>query len=768
MTTNRLRTVGISAGVTAVILMITQLALPGGQGGARGTPSAILFLGIILGLLNGLVAAGLVLVYRSSRIINFSQAAMGALGGTFTFLLVSLNDWPYFVAFAGGIVVSGLVGLAIELLVIRRFFLAPRLAVTVLTIAIAGLLGQLAGIVPSLPIFPEDAIFNPLELQQPLALPFADFEFRLGDLAIDFGFGHVFGLGVSVIALVGLGLFFRYSRAGIAVIASAENSERAELLGISVKSLSTLVWTLAGLLSGLGVILTGTINQFSAVSGIAPSALVPALTAAVLGRMQSVSLAVGAAVGISVIRQAINWSFPGREPLIDLGLFVIVLLSLLLQRKRLQRSEAGDTSSWKATEEIRPTPRELASVGGIRAWRAISIFIVGGAVLLYPWFTTTGPTNFGGFIAIVGIVLVSQLVLTGWAGQVSLGQFAFVAVGAVVGGAMTARWNIPFWFAIPLASAFTAVVAVLIGIPALRIKGLFLAIATFAMAFAVQSSLFKEEFFGWLLPERVDRPTLVFLDFEDERSMYYLCLVFFALSLLLVSTLRRHRTGRALIGVRENETNMQSFAVKVVRTKLAAFAISGFLCGFAGILLAHHQRAVTAASFEAERSLDIFLIAVVGGITSISGVLLGTAYFALRQLVTGDLAFLVGPLGIVALLYVYPTGLSGIMYALRDALYRIVAQRRQIIVPSLMADYDPATAERRLIPMTAPTDGSRLADLLDNEKYRPVSPMYKDKGKMIAVSKPSQEKSEEASAIGAAAESLESDEAPGPIERVQA
>ena len=757
MTAGRVRTAAISGGVVTAIFALTQLVLPGGAGGQRGTPPGIMFLGVVFGLLNGLVAAGIILVYRSSRIINFAQAAMGALGGSFTFYLVRLNNWPYLVAFVAGIVVSGLVGLAIELGVIRRFFLAPRLAVTVLTIAIAGLVGGLGDRLLSLPIFPEDA--TPSDLNVPLDLPFSDFKFQLGDLAIDFGFDHLFAIAMALVALVGLGLFFRYSRSGIAVMASAENAESAELLGIGVKSLSTLVWTLAGLLSGLGVILTGTVNQFSAVGGIAPIALIPALTAAVLGRMQSIWVAVGAAVGISILRQAVSWSFPRSESLIDLGLFFVVLLSLLIQRKSLQRSEAADTSSWKATEEIRPTPKELSGIGGLRAWRMILIVTGAALLLLYPWLTSTGPTNFAGFIAIVGIVIASQVVLTGWAGQVSLGQFAFVAFGAVIGGAMTARWHIPFLLALPLASAVTAALAVLIGIPALRIKGLFLAIATFAMAFSVESSLFNEKFFGWLLPNRVDRPTLLFIDFEDERSMYYFLLLCFGLTLLLVSTLRRYRTGRALIGVRENETNMQSFAIKVVRTKLAAFALSGFLCGFAGILLAHHQRAVTVASFPADRSLQIFLISVVGGITSITGIILGTLYFALTQRLSSDLAFLVGPLGTVAILYVYPTGLSGIVYSLRDALYRIIAQRRQLIVPSLMADFDPTALRRRLIPIVSSTDGSRLGDLVRHEKYMPVSDMYEDRGKVVALLRPETTTSEEAGAIAAASGSLGDDEA---------
>jgi ABC-type branched-subunit amino acid transport system permease subunit len=759
MSPRRIRMLAVPAGAVVAIIVLTRLL---------STPGAILFQGIIFGLLNGLVAAGLVLVYRSSRIINFSQAAMGALGATFTFNFVRVSGWPYLVAFAAGIIVSVLVGLAVELLIIRRFFAAPRLAVTVLTIALAGLLAELGGVVLSLPIFPEEAASaTQVELTAALKLPFRHFEFHIGNppLAIDFGFAHIFAIVVTIGALVGLGAFFRYSRAGVAVRASAENAERAELLGISVKALSTLVWGIAGFLSGLGVILTGTVSRGADVGGVAPITLVPALAAAVLGMMRSVPLAVFAAVAISVVRESFGWSFQGQGALIDVGLFVLVLASLLIQRKRLQRSEVADTSSWTATEEIRPTPKELSGVGGIRAWRSIFIGVGSALVLLYPWLTPTGATNFGGFIAIVGIVIASLVVLTGWAGQVSLGQFAFVAVGAVTGGAMTAQWHIPFLLAVLLASIITAFVAVLVGIPALRIRGLFLAVATFSLAFAVEAALFKKEYFGWLLPDRVQRPTFLFLDFEDERSMYYLCVGAFALSLLLVSTLRRYRTGRALIGVRDNETNMQSFAIKVVRTRLGAFALSGFLCGFAGALLAHHQRAVTVASFGAERSLTIFLIAVVGGITSVTGAILGTAYFALRDSLSGELKFLAGAAGTVFILYVYPTGLGGMVYAFRDAIFRIVAQRRQIVVPSLMADYDPAALEKRLIPITTPQDGSRLAQLLTLKKYAPVSDLYRNRGRLLAAALgPKTTRSEEASALGAASEALGVEEPMGAVD----
>ena len=752
---DRVKSIGIGAGAVLFVVVMAQVILPAGS--EDTTPAAIYFEAVVFGLLNALLAAGIILIYRSSRILNFAQGAIGALGGTFTFYLVQLNRWPYIVAFVFGIVVAGLTGLTIELLIIRRFFFSPRLALTVLTIALASVLASAQGIARGLPIFPQEVSL--LEEAAPLPLPFPDFRFQIGDFPLDFGFGHVFAIGMSLVAFLALGYFFRFTRLGVAMRAASQNSERAELLGINVKSLSTLVWTLAGVLSGLGLILTSTVTRFSAAAGIAPGSLVPAFAAAVIARMRSVPVAIASAVGIGVLRQSVQWHFEEEVALLDVGLFLLILLGLFIQRKELYgRAGSEETSTWRATEEIRPTPTELSPVSGIRFWRWAALAVGGAFLLLFPWFASTGQTNFGGFIAVNAIVLLSLLVLTGWAGQVSLGQFGLVALGAVLGGAMTSEWGIPFFAALPLGGVAVAAFSVLIGIPALRIRGLFLAITTFAFAFAVQAALFNEKFFGWLLPDRVDRPTMFLFDFEDERSMYYLTLVALALMVGMVSALRRYRTGRAFIGVRENESHMRSFAIRVVRTRLAAFALSGFLCGFAGVLHAHHQRAVTATSFSAQESLDVFLIGVVGGITSIMGVFLGTAYLAVRQFGGGDLlGFFIGPLGQLFILYVAPGGLASILYSIRDSIYRIVAQRRQLIVPSLMADYNPAALARRLMPISSPEPASGLSERIKSSRYRSFSDMYFARGRKLAgeAEGATAIKREEAAAFGAAMTGLE-------------
>lgn len=746
----------LSAAAFAAVLLATQI-VPG-WAGRRPTPSAILFLGLVTGLLNALVAAGIILIYRTSRIINFAQATIGGAGAVFTYNLAisRVTRFPYLAAFVAGVLVAGLIGLAIELAFVRRFFNAPRLVLTVVTIALAPALSALSQFMRNLPIFGDADDRSLLEQVglQPVPLPFRSFKFEVGDLPIPFGFEHVFSLVVSLLALAGLALFLRRSRAGVAVRAAAENAGRAMLLGINVKGLSTLVWTLTGILSGIGVILTATVGKsFAQVGASTPDAILGALAASVIARMRSFPVAVGSAVGLEIVRQAVDHTFPNQLPLFAVFLFLVILVGLLVQRRHIQRSEEGETSSWKATEELRPTPKEMLTVPGVRAGRRVLIPVGLAAVLLFPWATPTGATNQAGYVAIAAIAILSLVVLTGWTGQVSLGQFALVGVGAILGGAMTARMGISFWLAIPLVTAATAACSILIGLPALRIRGLFLAITTYAFAFAVERNLFEKAYFGWLLPDRVDRPALFLLDFEDERSMYYLTLFALVVCIVVVTTLRRSRPGRVLIGLRENESNVQSFGVNVVRTRLAAFALSGALCGFAGVLLAHHQRAVAATSFPAVESLNIFIFGVIGGIGSVSGALLGAVYLGLNRLFGGNplLALVLGPGGLLLLLYISPGGLGALAYGLRDSVLRIVAQRRGMIVPSLFADMDPSALERRLAPLAEPIPNAGLAALPFHQRYRRTSELYASRGR------PAERRRralDERAIIGAAAEAI--------------
>lgn len=760
----RTRSALIAAGITLSLVVLTQLVLPGSGGGGRGTPGAVLFGGLTRGVLTALTAVGLVVVYRVTRIVNFAQTAIGAAGAELTFQLLQLTSTPWWIAVLLGVVVAAGAGLVFDITVGRRFFLAPRLVLTTATIAVASLLAGLSRtVVNELPFFPDqsDRTLEQVSGSGLLRarLPFASWSFTIGSVRIPFGFVDLFAVAVGALAIVGVAAFFRYTRSGTALRAMAENVERTALLGMSTGRLSSLIWLLTGALSGVGLILTGILTAPASATGVAPQVLLPALAAAVLARMSSIPAAAAAAVGIEIARAAFGWSFQQDLPLFDLLLFGVIAGGLLLQRPLLARSEGGAGVSWEATQEQRQVPRELRSVPGIRITRWALTAIGVAFVVIYPHVVGVGSVLLGGVIATTAIIALSVLVLTGWAGQVSLGQFGFAAVGGVVGGALTGTVGIPFWFAAPITAALTAGFAVLIGVPALRIRGLFLAVSTFAFAIAVHSTLFSDRYFGWLLPDRVDRPTLLVLDFRDETSMYYLCTGAFLLCMVLVGNLRRSRTGRMLIAARENEANLQTFAISAFRAKLIAFAVSGALAGFGGFLLVHLLRGTAAGSFAPQRSIDVFLIAVLGGVSSIPGVVIGTILVQAKGYFLGSNVYFasIEPFFIIILLFIEPAGLIGLVNRMRDAVLRIVAQRRRLIVPSLFADRDPADLEAQLIPLAPAQSNAGLAAIEVDERYVLKSDIYLGSKLRLFSKAKASATSREAAVIGAAVESVEED-----------
>lgn len=763
---SRTRTVALCIATVVAMLVVTQFVLPGSSGSSgRGTPLAILFTGFVLGSVNSLTAAGLVLVYRTTRVINFAQTALGVAGAMFVFDVVQLTEVPFLIALPIGLVLSALSGILFEVAIVRRFFFASRLVLTVATIAAATVLAQFGPVlIRQLPFIPlNSASFEEAIGSAPVRdlLPFAGFEFTVGSLNLKFGFPEVFAIEMTIVALLVIAAFFRFTRLGVGVRALAENAERASLLGISVGSLSMVVWGMSGVLGGLSGILTGSILIPAQAKGFAPGVLLPALAAAVIARFRSFPLAVFAAVAITITSQAAQWSLQDDTALINVALLLIIGGGLLLQARAEGRSEVGGGVSWQAVDEQRPIPKELSSVSTVRTTRYVLIALGLVAVVAYPFVVSTGATVLGGNVAITSIIILSLVMLTGWSGQVSLGQYGFAAFGGVVGGALTAKVGIPFWFSIFIAAALTGALAVLVGLPALRIRGLFLAVTTFAFGLAITGVLFNRRYAGWLLADDVKRPTLLFIDFEDERSMYYLCLAALVLSIVLLSNIRRSRLGRTLIALRENEANVQSFGINVVRTKLLAFALSGAFAGFAGALLAFQGRGLTPNAFEYTRSVDVFLYAVFGGVSSVPGALIGsiyynlTTYFSFNNAIAQTIFQNSGQVFVLLLLFIAPGGLISLINAVRDSALRIVAQRRRIVVPSLFADYDPEALEKRLIPLGPPSDLDGLAALPPEERFMLPSDLYQGSGIRILDRMLPQKASAEAAAIGGAAENVE-------------
>ena len=751
----------LMAGATVALLVFTQFLLPGDARPARGTPIAVLFQGLLIGLVNALTAAGIILIYRATRIISFAQLSIGAIAGVFVNHMVAYNPgFPFPLTLLVALAGAGAVGALLELVFVRRFAKAPRLVLMVVTIAGGGLLVILAfGVVGRLPFFPPFPDRGQADLAYERVrslLPFSGFDFQVGDLRLPFGFPELLALELSVIALIGLTLFLRYTRAGIAIRAVAENTERASLLCIGVGTLSTGVWAIAGVLSGVTSVSNSLMGDPGGIFTRDPGALIAPLAAAVFARLTSLPIAVAGAVLIGIGANATQFSYTGSQPVVNMVLLVAVIAALLLRRRATGRLEDSMAeTSWQATEEPRPIPEELRGVTALRVSRLVLIAVGLAAVGVFPFLAAARLINLGSVIALVTIVTLSLVVLTGWAGQVSLGQFAFVAVGAAVAGLLNDGLGWSFWLVVPLATVAAALTAVVLGLPALRIKGLYLAVVTLAFAAAVGSLFASPRYLRDDLPRTLERPTLFFFDFEDDRSMYFLCLAALVLAIVVVTNLRRSRFGRLLIATRENEANVQSFGIGVVRMKLLAFVVSGGIAGFAGAIYAFQQRGVNGVSFGADRSFEVFIVAVLGGVSSAGGALLGAAYGNLTGYFLNDNIFLqtfAAGLPLI-LLYITPGGLIALVNQVRDAWLRIIAQRRQIVVPSLFADYDPDALARRLVPLAESGTGQGLDVLPAGTRYSLPSEVHRGGGDGDGDGARRSER--EAAALGAAAEGVQ-------------
>jgi branched-chain amino acid transport system permease protein len=648
-------------------------------------PLGVLLYGGVIGSLYGLVAIGLILVYRANRVVNFAQAGLGAVPAVVAVLLITSKGWPYLAALPVLVVGCLALGAVVEVVLIRRFATSPRLILAVVTIGVGQLLAYLEFNTPGW-------ISGETLPPSTFPTPFSGFTFELEGAV--FTGDHLAAVVMVALAVVALGAFFRFTRIGIAVRASAENAERAALVGIPVRRVSTLVWMIAALLSGIGIFLRAPLVGLSLGTIIGPSILLYALAAAIVARMESLPLAFAAGVGMGVIDLSVYYST--RDAVLsDAVMLPVILVALLLQRGRISRALDTGQETWRTVKEYRPIPAELRAVPEVVGARSGLALLVGGMALGLPFLVGPLYRNDASLLLIYAMIGVSLVVLTGWAGQISLGQFAFVGVGAAVAGGLAANHQWDFFVTVFVAGLAGAAIAVLIGLPAVRVQGLFLAVTTLAFAAATRSFVLNRDYFDWLLPKSgsvIARPVLYGrIDTGDDLAFYYLCLVFLVLTIVMARQLRASRSGRVLVAVRDNARAAQSYGVNLPRTRLAAFALSGFMAAVAGALFAYQQGAVDSGAFPAIASLRVFAMAVVGGLTSVGGAVAGAVYLIsfqrfpmFRDIELFEL--LATGVGLMILLLFLPGGLAELGFRIRDAYLRWVAGRRGIHVPSLVAD----------------------------------------------------------------------------------
>jgi branched-chain amino acid transport system permease protein len=663
----------------AVFLLLVQLLW--------GPPAGIVVQGALLGGLTALIALGIALVYRANRILNFAQGDLGAAPASLAVLLIVSSGASWLVGFLTGLVAAVVLGAVVEFVVIRRFFRAPRLILSVATI---GLAQVLAGIGLLLPQW-FDVNVPPQSFPAPI-----DASFTVG--TVRFGGNEVIAAVTVPLVCALLAIFLR-TRVGTAVRGTAENADRAALLGIPVRRLETLVWVIAAVLAFLAVFLRGGIIGLPIGEVLGPAILLRALAAAVIGSMERLPTVVVAAVALGIVEQSVVWGW-GERAYVEPVLFVIVLAALLVTPAGRGLRSRIEPSTWRTVREPRPVPRELARLPEVRAAGIAIVVLATVALVALPAFMSESRVNLVAVAVVYAVIALSLVVLTGWAGEISLGQMAFVGIGAAVAGSITARAGWGLVSGVLGAGLVGATVATLIGLPVLRRRGLTIAVVTLSFSLATTAWLLSPQFFGeghlldWLPPSRIERPDVFgVVDVSSETSYYFLCLIALAIAVAVVRVMRRSPIGRVSIAVRENELAANAFGVNSRATTLLAFAISGFLAAFAGALFVHQQHGLELARYSAGESLVVFSMVVIGGLGSVPGALLGAFYVrGVTWALPVDWQALATGAGLLVVLLLFPGGLGAAFADLRDVLLRRVARRRRIAT----------WATGRVVPAPAP------------------------------------------------------------------
>ena len=691
------------------------------------TDSGIYASGAVTGAIYALYAAGVILVFRANRVINFAIVAVGSVGALFTSALISY-DWltrkvqsvcgcwrpppswwegkpirrngqvvgltgpniGFWVPVVIGVLVSVLLMYGLYVLVVRFLDDAPRLVVALATLFYVFVCAYLLGNITADNFASQDQI----DAKIPIFAPRPPFEWhqRIGLVVLQPG-----DLVVAITLVVVVPLLAWYllkSSAGIAIRGAADNPSRVASLGVSVLSVTGRVWMLAGLLSGLGgMLLTfkGAIPK-DPETILDPGTLVRILAIVIFARFTSITIAAISGIVLGVLSSSVEFAYSTSAGL-DAALLIIIGVALLLQRNQRVRADADTGTGLRTAKEVRPIPRELRSLPEVRTW-IVRLSVIAAVLLLgAPLVLSTSQTNLATYCLLATMVFLSVLILTGWAGQISLGQMAFAGAGAWAVGVT----HLPFLVALVVGAAAGAVLALITGIPGLRLRGLQLAIITLALSLSVSSYLLNPQYLGKHLRDTISRPILFGMDMDNEQVFFYAMLLMLALVTAMVVGLRRSAFARALIAARDNEPAAQSFGINLLRARLAAYAISGGIAGLAGALIAYQQHAVVPESFGAGQSLRIFLFSTLGGLGAVTAPLIGGFVFTLLQLfLSAQLARITLGFGGILVLLFATGGLSEVVYGVRDNLLRAMARRRRISVPSLLSDDREEGDEPRL------------------------------------------------------------------------
>ena len=552
------------------------------------------------GCVYAFTALGLVVTYTTSGIFNFAQGAMGMLGAFLYWQLQAVEGWPSWFAFVVvAFVAAPLMGALVERLLMRRVAAARLEAKLTVTVGLLLFLIALA-----------QWIWDP-RVGRTVPLLFEGRSVYIGGVALTF---HQLVIVVATVAVAaGLWLFFYRTRTGIATRAVVGDKELASLTGAAPTRFSMLGWALGTSMASIaGILLAPTVSMdIQALTLL----VINGYAAAVVGRLRSLPLTVVGALVLGLLQSYAIGYLPIGGVWDSLGQVVpmLYLFAVILLLPQTRATIAG---------RLRVRAARVADLRESLAWSAGLVVV---AVVLAQLLSSTDVNLLNRGVAL-SIVMLSLVLVTGYGGQVSLCQLTFAGLGAyameAVGDGGSA-WGL--LAAVGLASLAGTVVA----LPALRLRGLYLALATLAFGYGMDRAFFSNnDFFGAGNALAVDRVNLPWVDTEDNGTyLVLLCTVFAAVGVGLLAV-RRSAFGRRLLAISDSPAACLTLGVNMTSAKLLLFAVSSGIAGLGGALYAGSQGVVGPNDFTFLLSATLLMVAVVLGIRTVAGVLLGGVFLA--------------------------------------------------------------------------------------------------------------------------------------------
>ncbi len=593
-------------------------------------------LGIGAGAVYALLGLGLVLTFRGSGVINFSH---GAIAMYVTFVFAYLREYGQFIipipglptyisltnnneglgfwlAFFLSMIFAALLGALIYFLVFRPLRRAPILAKVVASV---GLLLTLQVLIqarfdtdkpPVAPILPQ----NTINLGGPV-----------GQDRLWFG---VITLALTAICWV----VYRYTRFGLATRAAAENEKGATLLGFSPDATALTNWIIAAVLAGIAGIMISPTVPLSTYGYT--FFVIPALGAALVANFTSfwTTMLAGLAIGIGQSELTkLATVFPSvfnREGMTDALPFLVIIAVVFFRGTGLPTR--ATLSEGRMPFAHSPGRWKLPAVGMFALVTVLSFIPLDLEFFSFDFLALRGALVKS---LIGGMLALSVVVLTGYVGQISLAQLSLAGIASFSLFRIGTTFHVPFPIAPILAVVIATVVGIFVGIPALRVRGVTLAIITLAAAYAIERFAFRAEWFiGGLSGNEIQAPKIGPIDLSvstngniNRPAFTVFCLVVLSLLAIAVVNLRSSMTGQRMLAVRANERAAAAAGIDVAHTKLLAFAISSAIAGVAGVMAAYNQINLSGDSYSALLSITILAFAYLGGISTVSGALLAGA-----------------------------------------------------------------------------------------------------------------------------------------------